>query len=253
LREISRPSRASVTDKIQKKLLELLKQEKDFYKKKVHAAKWYRDEVGKALSLAEENNPLLRSYEIHIRRLKRKLQARDPLDEPWMIGSCEKNGISDFAIPMLIEFQNICNDLNKDLKFPEVWKWELSVRKAKWMARLFPSVDAIAEKYFAEQTTRKIMVLSSIADIYSREEFNVGIIGKSGNSTFNTYEIDKFVFYEPHTTWDEWWNNIIQADYVFKAALERAKMTKEILGWEPSVLDGEMKIEQRENTQEEQL
>lgn len=244
MREISRPKRASVTKGIQKKLLELLKRENDVDKKKKHAAKWYRNEVGKALNLPEENNPLLRSYEVHIRRLKRKLQAHDPLDEPWTIGSCEKNGISDSAIPMLIEFQKICNDLNKDLKFPEVWNWELSVRKAKWMARLFPSVDAEASKYFAKQTTEKIIVLSSIANIYSREEFNMGIIGKSGNFTFDTYEIDKFVFYEPHTTWNEWWNNILRADYVFQAGLARSKMTQEILGWEPSIFNGEMKIDE---------
>ena len=229
MRTISRPNRARVTVEIQNQLLILLKREKDFNKKKRHPANWYRDEVGKNLGLPEKDNPLRRSYEDYIKRLKSRLHVPDPLGEPWTIGLCEKNGISDSAIPTLIEFQNICNDLNKDLKFPEVWKWELSVRKAKWMAKLFPAVDAVAKKYFAKQTKKRIIVLSKIADIYSKKEFDAEIIDKSdaNDFTFNTGKIDRLVFYEPHSTLKQWLKNIARADIDLKDKIE---MINKVIG-----------------------
>jgi len=224
-----------------------LKQEKDFNRKKRHPANWYRDKVGKNLGLPEKDNPLLRSYEEHIRRLKSRLHEPDPLGEQWTIGLCEKNGISDSAIPMLIEFQKICNDLNKDLKFPEELKWELSVRKAKWMARLFPSVDALAKKYLAKQTEKRIMVLSTIANIYSRKEFNAEIIDKSdaNHFTFDTAKIDRLVFYEPHSTLEQWFINIARAD---NDLADKIEMVNEVIGNDnPILVEDYIKTEKERN------
>jgi len=233
--------RADVTDAIKDKTLQLVKEQKDFTSPKKHSAAWYRNQVGLDLNLVEDVNPSIRSYEDLLRLIRHNLRRTDPLGEPWTIGSCEKNGIPDSAIPMLIEFQKYCNDRNKELKFLEMVKWELSVRDAKWMARLFPSVDAVAKKYCAKYAIDRIVVLSWIAKIYSKKEFYAGITDKSGNSnsTFNTYKIDKSVFYEPHTTVEQWFKNIGRADIDLE---NKIKMINDMSRIKPGIFDEEIKL-----------
>ncbi len=135
-----RLSRVKVTKDIKDKLLELLMKEGDVERKKKHPASWYQAEVAKELKLADENNPSLRSYEKEIQPLRKALQTKDPLDEPWSIGACveQKIYLSTEDIFHILQVRQ------KQLK-DENLATQLSIRQALWMARLYAVAQHTSE------------------------------------------------------------------------------------------------------------
>jgi len=131
-----REGRVRVTDKIRSTLANLVIRENDFAKKKKQPAKWYREQVAKELELKDKDNPSLRSYEEALKPIRRLLQAKNPWDKPWSIGSSIECGISADMIPVLIKMQQIGQKIRR----------EITIRQARWFARLYPSVEKVTKK-----------------------------------------------------------------------------------------------------------
>jgi hypothetical protein len=202
--------------------LHLIKKENDFALKKVHEAKWYRDEVGKALELDEDHNPSLRSYEVLLNVLRKKMRELDPLEKPWSIGVCEANQIPDSAIPMLIEYKEISlreSQMNRIKPDYKPMMGPLTIRKARWMAKLAACVEPMAREIFPHDRQPFIALTSAIAERYSNAEHNSILLNKDPETfTFDTNKIDTLIFCEPHATLDQLIQNIDRVihDYEFQ-------------------------------------
>ena len=129
LKARERESRAKMTLEIHGKLFALIVEAKDFGKKKVFTAEEYRNKVATELTLRDEDNPLMRTYQSKILEIKDYLKKSDPLDKPWTIGACEKYGIPGDMIPHLIELQKL------DREPPQLPP--LTIRQARWFSRLY--------------------------------------------------------------------------------------------------------------------
>jgi hypothetical protein len=98
---------------------------------------------------------------------KRKPKEPDPLSEPWSIGSCIKYEISADVIPLLVEYWQILSDESKpggDISR------RLTIRKARWMSRLYPVLEKTLKLQFPDQRNKWLGYLSRIADEYSYRE-----------------------------------------------------------------------------------
>jgi hypothetical protein len=121
-----RTARVKVTREIREALTGLLQQEADFLEKKKHPAKWYRDEAGKALKLADRDNPSLRSYEVLLSEIRPRLLKHNPIDDPWSITTLDNWPIPPDALPIVLKaYKRHFED-----------KTDFSIRQAKWVARL---------------------------------------------------------------------------------------------------------------------
>ena len=162
MRVQSKINRAKVTEDIKRQIVELITEQKDTTKKKKQKARWYREQVGSKLALNEKDNPSIRSYEETLRELRGRLKNPNPLDSHWTIGSCDKNKIPDNAISVLVEYNQLVKEDNKKylklIKKNNTFLVEpitsyllqdnLTIREAKWMARLISLVEPIANKYY---------------------------------------------------------------------------------------------------------
>lgn len=122
-----RESRVKVTSEIKKELVRLMQDEEDTGQKKKHPAKWYRNAVSTNLSLVEGANPSLRAYEVTITKLRDVLEATNPLDEEWHIGTLRDYPLPPEAVAKILEYK---------VKARSAGSADyISVRNALWMAR----------------------------------------------------------------------------------------------------------------------
>jgi len=130
-----RKNRVKVSNDIEQTIIELVTQEKDFEIKKKHPAKWYRGEVAKLLSITDNDNPSLRSYEEKLRVIRAGLKKRNLIDGVWCTGTSVKYSISHEVLPILIDIQ----------KIRSAPLLALTIREALWISRLHPIIEKVAE------------------------------------------------------------------------------------------------------------
>lgn len=124
---VYREKRVRVTKDILKCLISLMGQEGDTGVKKIHPAKWYRFEVAENLSLPENKNPSLRSYEVAINNLRNALKKINPLDKEWHLGTLFKHPLHPETVAKIIDYK---------IKASAFGMGNLSIRTALWMDRL---------------------------------------------------------------------------------------------------------------------
>ncbi len=142
-----RVSRVKVTDKIKDAIYDLIIEGKDIEKKKKHSAKWYRGEVAKELTIADKDNPSLRSYEAALQPMRKALQVKNLQDGPWCLASLSKYPLPVEAIPIILEVQhNVQSHRSPEafdvlapqrkLKVGQPVTGPFTIREAQWVARL---------------------------------------------------------------------------------------------------------------------
>ena len=85
----------------------------------------------------------------------------------------------------------------------------LTVKRVKWMSKLFPFFNDVWESKYSEQPSKqKIGTLSRLADVYIRYEEVTKLISGRKDDVFDTTELDKLFFVEKDLSDDALWNKI---------------------------------------------
>jgi hypothetical protein len=175
---VYRDARVKWEEKTEKALYDLVYKEQDYQRKKKHPAKWYRDQVAQILSLLDEKNPAIRSYEDKLKGIKEQLRKKNPLDKPWNVGTCMDNGISGEVIPILIRLKMKMGNM-------------LTIRRARWLNILYPALKPMVEAQFpnniAEQDKRYAIIPREYA---AREKFY-----KAVGRDMDTTDLDTLFFH----------------------------------------------------------
>jgi hypothetical protein len=143
-----------VTETVEKKVAALLREDPGY------SASFIKRETEKALK--KEGKPYnftARTYSTIKKRVLGNIHIDDPLDEQWSIGDCDKYNIPDDMIPIIMEkrkvlkkiFEKVASsepcDPHDDGGWLEIEMPPMTIRVARWMSRLKPSVDILIEKH----------------------------------------------------------------------------------------------------------
>ena len=89
------------------------------------------------------------------------INKENPLDKPWTVGACIKYDISPDVIPVLIKIMQV------------VVAGHITIRQARWFARLYPSVQKLMRKQ--SQNQNFISTLQTLS--YSQHELGIQLPG----------------------------------------------------------------------------
>jgi hypothetical protein len=107
------------------------------------------------------------------------------LEKPWSIGACSQYNIPSDIIPILIKIQKL-----KVVEDKEGSLGEITIREARWIARLYPAVEPLISKS-AFDDDRKLLWLLFIADNYAQRER----VSEQMNEQYpNTSDLDVLYF-----------------------------------------------------------
>ncbi|MFH0768301.1 MAG: hypothetical protein V1932_01880, partial [Chloroflexota bacterium] len=86
------------------------------------------------------------------------------LDQPWSIGACDEYNIPPDIIPILISLQKL-----KDKDQGESRLWKMTIREARWVARLYPVAEPVIDRLFKNEEG-SLWWLSLIVNGYVQRE-----------------------------------------------------------------------------------
>ncbi len=136
-------------------------------------------------------------------RLISEVRNKQPseLDQPWSIGVCEKYNIPPDIIPVLVkELQFRTNTEFKTLG------QELTIREARWFARLYPVVEALTRKQFPHDPEMGLRFLPLVASCYAQRERACELMNEQYP---DTSELDRILFVNEDLSSDAlfeaWW------------------------------------------------
>ena len=100
-------------------------------------------------------------------RMISEARNRQPseLDQLWSIGVCAQYNISPDIIPVLIRMQQL-----RARSGFKVLQQELTIREARWFARLHPVVETLTRKQFPYDPEMRLRFLSLIVSAYVQRE-----------------------------------------------------------------------------------
>lgn len=121
-----------------------------------------------------------------ITRIRKELKNRPDslLDTPWSIVACEQYGIPISEVPIILEYWRVMECISKKRNCD--MSNRLSIRRARWIARLHPLVNDTLNTKFTDNRKLYIGHLSRLADIYARREELSEMTGKP----LNTRDLD---------------------------------------------------------------
>ncbi len=139
-------------------------------------------------------------------RMISNARNREPseLDRPWSIGACAHYSIPSESLPVLMSLQRLkVSDNNKD-KPPSA----LTIREARWIARLLPVVEPLINK-MTDGDENRLYWLSLVASSYVMRER----VSEQMNEEYpNTFDLDKLYFSNENPFDDSgligWWTSI---------------------------------------------
>jgi len=125
------------------------------------------------------------------------------LEKPWNIGSCAQYNILPDIIPILIKIQKL-----KAAEDKEGSLGEITIREARWIARLYPAAEPLISK-LAFGDDRRLLWLLFIADNYAQRER----VSEQINEQYpNTSDLDRLYFASEDFLSDDalvsWWDAI---------------------------------------------
>jgi hypothetical protein len=190
---------------------------------------------GKAYNFTE------RTYSTMKRKMIANAQIDNPLDEQWSIADCEKYNIPDDMIPIILERRKILGGAYGIINYPgpcdphdddgwiDIEEHPMTIRVARWMSRLKPSVDLLIEKFkndgldidgriddaSPEEKIRQkdsclYWSLYNIAQVYAMLE---GISEFRGYTRFDSSVADEYYFMKAYKNWGEFHDDIEMGDY----------------------------------------
>jgi hypothetical protein len=104
------------------------------------------------------------------------------LDIPWSIGCCIEHNIPPDFIPVLLEYRKINSGSQREY---------LTIRKARWMARLYPTIKKYLENEAPYDFVKQILFLATVASEYASNE---EAANKNKRLSSNTKTLDLFLF-----------------------------------------------------------
>jgi hypothetical protein len=122
------------------------------------------------------------------------------LDQPWTIGACSQYNIPPAIIPVLIKLQKI-----KLRDAQEGILGKITIREAKWVARLYPAAESVVNRTFIGDESR-LSLLSLIVSCYVERER----VSEQMNEPYpNTSDLDILYFANDDLLSDDslaaWW------------------------------------------------
>jgi hypothetical protein len=125
------------------------------------------------------------------------------LEKPWSIGACAQYNIPSDVIPVLIKIQKL-----KAVEDKEGSLGEITIREARWIARLYPAAEPLISK-LAFGDDRRLLWLLFIADNYAQRER----VSEQINEQYpNTSDLDRLYFASEDFLSDDalvsWWDAI---------------------------------------------
>lgn len=126
------------------------------------------------------------------------------LEKPWCIGACDYYNIPSDMIPIINEVQQL-----KAIEHKEEPLGEISVREARWIARLYPVMKPIMSK-LAMHNENELLWLLFIAISYAQRER----VSEQINEQYpNTIDLDRLYFHGGGFLSDDallaWWNALL--------------------------------------------
>jgi hypothetical protein len=224
---IKMKTKKRVPEIIRKKMAALLRVDENY------SAHFLKHEIEKDLKKEERKiyNFTERTYSTMKNKLKADNRIEKELDEQWSIGDCERYNIPDNMIPIIMEKKKIlaiAYDIidssgppnpHDDGGWLEIEKAPMTIRVARWMSRLKPSVDTLIEKFkndgldienrrdnaSPEEIIRQkesflFWLLYNIAQVYAKLE---GISEFLGDEHFDSRVTDESFFMKDYKNYGE--------------------------------------------------
>jgi hypothetical protein len=107
------------------------------------------------------------------------------LDQPWSIGANTQHNIPPDVIPILISIQRFCKT-NQRKDSPG----EITIREARWFARLCPVAEPIVNKLLTDEYSR-LWLLSLVINCYVQRE---RVSEQMNEQHPNTSDLDRLFF-----------------------------------------------------------
>ena len=189
-----------------------------------------------------------RTYFTYKQEILKNNMINQALDQQWSISDCEKYNIPDNMIPIIMERKKILGgaygiidysgppDPHDDDGWMEIEEAPMTIRVARWMSRLKPSVDILIEKFKNEGLDVEGMIdnaspeeiirqkdsflywlLYNIAQVYAKLE---GISEYLGYEHFDSCVADEYFFMKDYKNWGKLDTDVELADLILLPKLK---------------------------------
>jgi hypothetical protein len=131
-------------------------------------------------------------------------QQPNELDQPWNIGACAENNIPPGIIPILIKIQKLRAAYNKEKRS----LGQITIREARWIARLFPVAEPLVNRIFDDDENRLWWLTVIVSSYVQRER-----VSEQMNEQYpNTSDLDGLYFASEDpfndVSLNAWWSTI---------------------------------------------
>ena len=147
-------------------------------------------------------------------------QQPSELERPWSVGACSQYNIPADIVPVLIKVKQSRAREMKDLDLPVI---KLTIREARWFARLRPIVEALTKMRYPFDVEESLRYLQYVVTLYAEKEQVSEILNEQYPDTSKLDEILLVNEDLSHEALDEaWW--ILRSD-------EQRKDIVKVLEW----------------------
>lgn len=131
-------------------------------------------------------------------------QQPSELERPWSIGACSQYGIPADIVPLLIKVRQSRIRAMKDIDLPPI---KLTIRQARWFARLWPAVETLVKKQYPFDVDKTLRYLEEIVTFYEEKEQVSEILNEQYP---DTSKLDEMIFVNEDLSFDTlneaWWS-----------------------------------------------
>jgi hypothetical protein len=131
-------------------------------------------------------------------------QQPSELERPWSIGACSQYNIPADIVPLLIKVRQSRIHEMKELDLPPR---KLTIRQARWFARLQPAVEALVKMQYPFDVDERLRYLEEIVAFYAEKEQVSEILNEQYP---DTSKLDEMLFVNEDLSFDTlnevWWS-----------------------------------------------
>jgi len=131
-------------------------------------------------------------------------QQPSELERPWSIGTCSQYNIPADIVPLLIKVRQSRIREMKDIDLPPR---KLTIRQARWFARLQPVVEALVKTVYPFDVDKTLRYLEEVVAFYEEKEQVSEILNEQYP---DTSKLDEMLFVNEDLSFDTlneaWWS-----------------------------------------------
>lgn len=131
-------------------------------------------------------------------------QQPSELERPWSIGACSQYDIPADIVPLLIKVRQSRIRIMKDVDLPPI---KLTIRQARWFARLKPAVEALVKMQYPFDVDKMLWYLEEVVTFYEEKEQVSEILNEQYP---DTSKLDEMLFVNADISFDTlneaWWS-----------------------------------------------